>query len=584
MLLLPCWVGATIYYVDSSCTDTNPASATVDGTGYDPSTPACTGGSDSYFVTIADVNAAAATTAPGDTISFRKGQIWREQLTVPEDGTSGNEYTFTSHGSGAKPIISGADDILGVTGDWSEQGDGVWRKNIGSTEPNQIFCDDTTRGVEDATPDTECEWTYSDPNLDVYTAAGDNNPANYFSELEASQRNYAFLASGTADYIIVDGLEMTKANLHNALGDDAHHQTWQNCIFSYAHESGWEARSGDSVDDGYMIVQDNESYWNGIDGFNLGNRMIESIIRRNTAYRNSQRGDSEHWSAGIKLTGPDLHDVLVERNKVYKNGFDGSETDVTTSASGRGIWADTVNEAAAGSFIIRHNYIYQNATMGLLIENADTVEVLYNITYGDKEYGMGGQCSDASYPFQNNAFYGNVVSNSGWQAFWFLGKNGTADSCKDNSVRNNIVYDPDWGHSLRALDGCANVGVEGSGNVYDYNAFHTEHTDFIDWDGTGYDTYDDWESAYGSTTNSVETAPLLTDPNNGDFTLQSSSPAIDAGVTLGASYDDALVPGSSWPDSVTTKDQDLLQPWEIGAYIFFGQQRGPSMGGRGIMH
>ena len=49
------------------------ASATVDGSAYDPATFACTGGSDSYYVTIADINAAAATLAPGDTISFKKG-------------------------------------------------------------------------------------------------------------------------------------------------------------------------------------------------------------------------------------------------------------------------------------------------------------------------------------------------------------------------------------------------------------------------------------------------------------------------------------------------------------------------------
>ena len=108
-LLMPVWAFGTTYYVDNTCTDTNVASATVDGTAYDPATPACTGGSDSYFVTIADLNAAAATTAPGDSILFRKGQTWREQLTVPESGSAGNVYTYGAFGSGADPIISGAD-------------------------------------------------------------------------------------------------------------------------------------------------------------------------------------------------------------------------------------------------------------------------------------------------------------------------------------------------------------------------------------------------------------------------------------------------------------------------------------------
>lgn len=110
--------GAT-YYVDTTCTDTNAASGTVDGTAYDPATPACTGGAASYYVSVADVNAAVGTIAPGDTISFRKGQVWYDDLIVPEGGTAGNIDTYTSHGTGANPVISGGDVVSG----WTAEGD-----------------------------------------------------------------------------------------------------------------------------------------------------------------------------------------------------------------------------------------------------------------------------------------------------------------------------------------------------------------------------------------------------------------------------------------------------------------------------
>src|SRR3990172_8305754 len=102
-----------IYYVDPDCTDTNPASATVDGTAYDPVAPACTGGSDSYYVTIADVNLKSF--SAGDSILFKKGETWREQLTVPSSGSSGSPITFGASGSGANPIISGSDIFTGFT-------------------------------------------------------------------------------------------------------------------------------------------------------------------------------------------------------------------------------------------------------------------------------------------------------------------------------------------------------------------------------------------------------------------------------------------------------------------------------------
>jgi parallel beta-helix repeat protein len=56
---------------------------------------------------VADVNGASF--SPGDSILFKRGCTWREQLTVPSSGSAGLPITFGAYGTGAKPIISGAD-------------------------------------------------------------------------------------------------------------------------------------------------------------------------------------------------------------------------------------------------------------------------------------------------------------------------------------------------------------------------------------------------------------------------------------------------------------------------------------------
>lgn len=94
---------AAIYYVDSAITDTYVANATPDFTTYDHVAFTETGGSDSVYKTIADVNLKAF--AAGDFVYFRKGQAWREQLTVPSSGSSGSPITFGAYGSGADPIL-----------------------------------------------------------------------------------------------------------------------------------------------------------------------------------------------------------------------------------------------------------------------------------------------------------------------------------------------------------------------------------------------------------------------------------------------------------------------------------------------
>ena len=53
--------------------------------------------------TLAKINSASF--LPGDTILFKKGEIWRKQLTIPSSGTVGSPITFGAYGAGATPII-----------------------------------------------------------------------------------------------------------------------------------------------------------------------------------------------------------------------------------------------------------------------------------------------------------------------------------------------------------------------------------------------------------------------------------------------------------------------------------------------
>jgi hypothetical protein len=114
---------------------------------------------------------------------------------------------------------------------------------------------------------------------------------------------------------------------------------------------------------------------------------------------------------------------------------------------------------------------------------------------------------------------------------------------------------------LRTYNGVENVGA-GEGNIYIYNCFGVESANFIEW-GTGVykSTYDDWEASYGSETNSVEEDPLMVDPANGDFTLKSTSPAIDEEKDVGLTQDciGNGFSGSTW-DIGTYEYQKRLSP------------------------
>ena len=71
-----------------------------------------TGGDNSIF----DYLAGSPTQSP--TIYLKKGDTWREQMTIGCSGTATYPIIITSYGSGADPIISGAIDYVGSS--WTQ--------------------------------------------------------------------------------------------------------------------------------------------------------------------------------------------------------------------------------------------------------------------------------------------------------------------------------------------------------------------------------------------------------------------------------------------------------------------------------
>ena len=88
--------------------------------------------------TLARANAAAAEElVPTALVRLQRDQMWRESLIPPFAGAPGNRITFGVYGSGAAPIINGADIIE----PWALYAGTTWESAL-TTEPNQVFMDD----------------------------------------------------------------------------------------------------------------------------------------------------------------------------------------------------------------------------------------------------------------------------------------------------------------------------------------------------------------------------------------------------------------------------------------------------------
>jgi parallel beta-helix repeat protein len=116
----------TAYYVDATYgSDSNTGKST-----------------DQAWKTISRVN--GSTFQPGDNILFKRGEMWREKLIVPSSGTQGSPIVFGAYGSGAKPVISGADRVSG----WTHYGGNIYVADVSPESiPNQLYIDGTFHDI-----------------------------------------------------------------------------------------------------------------------------------------------------------------------------------------------------------------------------------------------------------------------------------------------------------------------------------------------------------------------------------------------------------------------------------------------------
>ena len=258
----------------------------------------------------------------------------------------------------------------------------------------------------------------------------------------------------------------------------------------------------------------------------------------------SPAGGSHDFGSGIRSiceTTPS-NNVIIEHCASYGNGVDTSST-----ASGPGIWLD---HAGTGN-IVRYNISYGNesggssAGIGIYLEALGTssaVKAYYNISYGN-EIGIMLSRETHDCEIYNNVSYNNTVANFNVLGSW---GGGDAQGMEDNVIKNNIsLPGPNAASAFGALYGGDNDGVDGDRNIYLNNCWGAEGAGFIVWGfGVTKAMYDDWETAYGATTSSVEADPLMTDPASDDFTLQPGSPCRERGAVTGltADYNGDLVP------------------------------------------
>jgi len=195
-----------------------------------------------------------------------------------------------------------------------------------------------------------------------------------------------------------------------------------------------------------------------------------------------------------------------------------------------------------GTFSASYGAIRLDDRSGQLHDNT----IMYNIVDGAS---VGLKVEDTTIN-SNNIVVNNTIANCA------IGLRTTSETSNSaiNVFKNNLFYNNTL--DMKPYE-VADIGGTDR-NLYYPGAWQINETvkTWTTWKDLGFDTL------------GINSNPLL----NSDYTLSSSSPAINAGDnSLGDSYKYALIPGSSWPNAVGIGNQDHFGAgWEIGAYLYYG--------------
>ena len=524
------------------------ASYYVDATLGDDSNP---GTQTQPWKTVSKVN--STTFNAGDNIYFKRGEIWRETLTVPSSGTSDNPITFGTYGNSDKPIISAAEVAEGWTdtpnepndeysiyvGNPPEDADGRVRILI---KDGEIVEPGTHSSLE------EDQWGFYDGKIYYKPPAG-HHPSEY--EIEYGWRNAA-LRIENKSWINVENLRFEGSNAFddNAVPsslvnvEDSEHVNLNNCESFYSSLKGITFRASSN-----SSVTNSEVAWVRAFGIRCNKKCSQIKISSCVVHDiGNLSWDSATWvdREGIAIGGTHGNSyITVEWCEVYNVGNN------IANCNSCGLFFYGCDHGIA-----RYNKIHDNAKVGIMITDGGTeeynlghdTEIYYNLIYNN---GWKSQSDDGSFgglivhiynqqALDNLKIYNNtIVSNS--QNSTDDTKNGglvirqTYDVTNDAPIyiKNNIIANNE-GYQLR-------VSITGSlpNLALDYNCYYRSSGTMIKWDDDAYTLaqFSTYQNEKNQDANSIAQNPLFIDADNYNFHLQLSSPCIDAGVGVGLTED-----------------------------------------------
>ena len=499
LLLISYLASATNYYVSSSSgSDSNDGKTSA-----------------TAWKTISKVNSKSL--SAGDSVLFKKGDDWRETLTVIASGTSAAYVNYATYGSGSNPRFLGSEKVTS----WVNQGANVWKSANTFTDPgsvgdfgSEIFFESASGvaswGVSSSTLASEFNWKITSGYIYVYCT---QDPATKYFSVEIPQRAN-IINLNDKNYIHIKGINLFYCGT-SAITYKTYPMILQTgLIIEYstiAYIATKNSEVGYGIDATYsdMIVRHCDIHDCGrrsISHHLYGNYTATNILIEDNYFHDGWHTTGPDFSVGGSGTTGSIDGVIIRRNKFY----------------------DPLTTAGYSEEIFIQNYLYSS-----LQSQVKNIYIYSNIFLSPSGNSINMEGTQSVYVY-NNVFYNHRTAGASGHV-WIDNNNSLVQ------VKNNIFYtistNDIGGEELFVRSGQDIKKVDANYNLY-YRINNNLRIVDIENQGTFYmNTIAALRTQFGLEKNSPTPAnPLFV--STSDYHVQSGSPAVGAGLAIPAVVSD----------------------------------------------
>jgi len=332
---------------------------------------------------------------PGDSVLFKRGGVWREQL-IPQSGGEKGSMTYGAYGEGNRPLLLGS-VTRNKASDWSHEGGNIWATvpvalnadDLLSVDVGNLILDnEESVGIKvwnEEDLDSQGKFWYDEGNL-VLKIYSETNPAAYYSNIECALRRH-IIDEGGKSYVIYENLALRYGGAHGIGGGNTHHIIVRDCDLSYI--GGGDQMGGDRTvrfgngiefwENAHDNLVERCRLWEIYDAAltNQGSRDNSQI---NIRYRNNIIWNCEYsfeyWNRGEEST---TRDIYFENNTCVNAGYGWGHSQ-RSDPNGRHLMFYQ-NTAITSSFHVRNNIFYEATESCLRLGNDWSLSMDHNCWY-----------------------------------------------------------------------------------------------------------------------------------------------------------------------------------------------------------